>query len=156
MGGVKAEVQPLVGGDLKALGDPQIVRLHPQEARHQRPVRAVALAGIGKGAVEADVRPRHFRPQQGPGHAADPHRPRCVGAGGPHHHRTQNIKNVQHICVPPGDPKLLSAYHILPVSARSFPGKVDLSPAVLYTGSRKERDRHVLFAGAQSADHDHL
>ncbi|CAN4010084.1 2,3,4,5-tetrahydropyridine-2,6-dicarboxylate N-acetyltransferase, partial [Dysosmobacter welbionis] len=94
-GRVEVEFQPLVGGDLKALRNAQIVRLHPQEARHQRPVRAVASAGIGKGAVEADVRPRHFRPQQGPGHAADPHRPRCMGAGGAHHHRAQNIKDVQ-------------------------------------------------------------
>lgn len=63
-GRVEVEFQPLVGGDLKALRNAQIVRLHPQEARHQRPVRAVASAGIGKGAVEADVRPRHFRPSR--------------------------------------------------------------------------------------------
>ncbi len=101
---VEVEIQPSRWRRFKALRDAQIVRLHPQQSRHQRPVRAVAPAGIRKGAVEADVRPRHFRPQQRPGHAADPHRPRCMGAGGAHHHRAQNIKDVQHIRVPPGDP----------------------------------------------------
>ena len=90
------ESQPLVVRNGKAVRDTQVVGLQAQQARHQGPVRTVALAGLGEGAVEADLRPHRLCSQQRPGHAADPHRPGRMGAGGPHHHRAENVKNIQH------------------------------------------------------------
>ena len=63
-------------------------------------VRTVALPGFRKGPKQADPGLHRRIAQQHPGHPADADRARRVGAGRPHHHRSQNIKNVQH-CAPP-------------------------------------------------------
>ena len=142
MGRVKTELQSAVLGDQKALGDPQVVRPHPQKARHQRPVRAVALAGLGKGPVEADVRTEHLLPQQCPGHAADPHGTRRMRAGGAHHDRSQDVKDIQHIRVPPGRSKIFISVPYLLRFRKEF--SVDLSARLPYTGVRKMSERSVV------------
>ena len=73
-----------------------IVRLHAQQTAHQRTVRAVAGARLGKGAVEVDGSLDRRRTQQCAGHGADLGGAGGVGAGGTDHHRTQYFKDIQH------------------------------------------------------------
>ena len=54
----------------------------------------VALAGGGEGAVEQKLRPYRLLAQQGAGHPADADRTGGVGAGGAHHHGTQDVEQV--------------------------------------------------------------
>ena len=97
---VDGELQPTLFSLLVGVGDAEIVGLHAQKARHQRPVGAVAGAGFGKGTVQMDLGLHRLVAQQGAGHAADAGRSRRMGAGRAHHHRSQNIKNIQHVIVP--------------------------------------------------------
>ena len=48
---VNRKGQPFLRRHGEALRDAKIVGPHSQKARHQRAVRAVALSGLGKGAV---------------------------------------------------------------------------------------------------------
>ena len=50
------ERQPLLRRDGKAARNAQIVRLHTEQARDQRAVRAVAMTGQGEAAVQRNVR----------------------------------------------------------------------------------------------------
>ena len=84
---------------LKGKGNAQVVGLHAQQPRHQSAVRAVAGAGLGKGAMQMDPGLHRLVAQQRPGHAADADRSRRVGTGRAHHHRAQNIENIQHVIV---------------------------------------------------------
>ena len=94
---VDAELQPLLRGDLKAAGNVQIVRPHAEKPRHQGPVGAVTLAGLRERAVKGDVRLHRLAAQQSPCHVSDADGSRRVGAGGTHHHRPQNVENIQHV-----------------------------------------------------------
>ena len=98
--GVDGELQPTLFSLLVGVGYAEIVGLHAQKTGHQGPVRAVTGAGLGKGAVQMDLGLHRLVAQQRPGHAADADRSRRVGAGRAHHHRAQNIKNIQHVIVP--------------------------------------------------------
>lgn len=98
--GAEGEGQPPLPGQTEAVWDPAVGRGEAQQPGHQGLVGAVALSGGGKGAVEQQLGPDGLLPQQSPGHAADAHRPRRVGAGGPHHDGTQDVEQV-HRCVPP-------------------------------------------------------
>ena len=84
---IHGEVQTRLLRLLKGEGDPHIVGVHAQQTRHQRPIGAVAGAGLGKGAVEVDLGLHRLTAQQCTGHLADAGRSGGVGAGGTHHHR---------------------------------------------------------------------
>ena len=60
-------------------------------------VRAVARAGIGKGAVEIQLRAPHLLAQQLSGHQSDAHGTGGVGAGGAYHNRADQVKNIHRI-----------------------------------------------------------
>ena len=75
-------------------GNPQVIRLHPQQSSYQSPVGAVAGAGLGKGAVEMNGRLHRRLPQKAPGHEANADGPCRVRTGRPNHNRPQNIKQV--------------------------------------------------------------
>ena len=49
---LKRERQPLLRRDCKAARDAQIIRLHAEQARDQRAVRAVTVTGQGEAAVQ--------------------------------------------------------------------------------------------------------
>ena len=83
-------------GQLEAVGDVQVVGSETQEPGDEGLVGAVAHAGLGEGAVEMHRRLHRLVPQQGPGHAADAHRPGGVGAGGTYHDGPHDIKDVDH------------------------------------------------------------
>ena len=72
----KGEVQAPFPGQRKAVGDVQVVRLHPQKTCYQGPVRAVPSSGFGKGAVEQQLGLHRLIAQKGTGDVADPH---CTG-----------------------------------------------------------------------------
>ena len=93
---IKGELEAPVRRDVEAQGNVQVVRGHAQQPRDEGLVRAVAHAGGGEGAVEMQGRLHRLVPQQGPGHAADAHRPGGVGAGGAYHDGTHDVKYVNH------------------------------------------------------------
>ena len=74
----------------------QIVRLHAEQSRKQRAVRAVADAGLGKGTVQADVCARHLFAEQRSAHVADARRACCMRTGRADHHRPHHIENIDH------------------------------------------------------------
>ena len=74
-------------GQREAVGQAGVVWAEAQQTRHQRPIGAVAGAGLGKGAVEVDLGLHRLTAQQCTGHLADAGRSGGVGAGGTHHHR---------------------------------------------------------------------
>ena len=94
---VDGELQPTLFSLLVGVGYAEIVGLHAQKTGHQGSVGAVTGAGLGKGAVQMDLGLHRLVAQQRPGHAADADRSRRVGTGRAHHHRAQNIKNIQHM-----------------------------------------------------------
>ena len=77
------------------MADPAVVGVHAHNAADQGLVGAVALVGLGKGAVEQDLCLYSRSAQQSPCDPADPGSACGVGAGGADHHRAQNIKYVQ-------------------------------------------------------------
>ena len=89
---LKRERQPLLRRGGKAIGNAQVIRLHPEQTRDQRAVRAVAAAGQGKAAVQRDVRVHRPIAEQLARRQTDAHRARRVTAGRADHHRTENVK----------------------------------------------------------------
>ena len=86
------ERQPLLRRDGKAARNAQIVRLHTEQARDQRAVRAVAMTGQGEAAVQRNVRVHRPVAEQFAGRQADAHSPGRVAAGRADHDRPENIK----------------------------------------------------------------
>ena len=86
-GFLKGKLQSPLFCQVKAVGDLHIIRFQAQQARDQSLVGAVALAGLGKGAVQSDLCPHRLAVQQRPGHAADAHRPSRMRTGRPYRHR---------------------------------------------------------------------
>ena len=89
---LKRERQPLLRRDGKAVRNTQIVRLHAEQARDQRAVRAVAVTGQGEAAVQRNVRVHRLIAEQLAGRQADAHGPGRVAAGRADHDRPKNIK----------------------------------------------------------------
>lgn len=80
---IHGEVQTRLLRLLKGEGDPHIVGVHAQQTRHQRPIGAVAGAGLGKGAVEVDLGLHRLTAQQCTGHLADAAAPAVWELEGP-------------------------------------------------------------------------
>ena len=91
---VERIAQPRARRLLEGRRDAQVIRLHAQQPRDERAVRAVAAPRLGKRAVEVDFCLRDRLAEQCPRHRADAGRARCVGAGRADHHRPENVKNV--------------------------------------------------------------
>ena len=89
---VDAELHPPLRGQRKAVRQAGVVRAQTQQPRHQCAVGAVALAGGGKAAVQADVCLRRNLAQKLLCGIADLCRTGGVAGGGSDHHRAQNIK----------------------------------------------------------------
>ena len=87
-----AELHPLLRRQCKAVRQAGVVRAQAQQPRHQGAVGAVALAGGGKAAVQADVCLRRNLAQKLLCGIADLCRTGGVAGGGSDHHRAQNIK----------------------------------------------------------------
>ena len=83
----------------KAVRQAGIIRAQAQQARHQRPVGAVALAGGGKAAVQADVRLCRHLAQQLLGRVGDPRGTGGMAGGRPDHHRAQNVEKSHDIYI---------------------------------------------------------
>ena len=89
---VDAELHSLLRGQRKTVRQAGVVRAQAQQPRHQRAVGAVAFAGGGKAAVQADVCLRRNLAQKLLGSIADLCRTGGVTGGRPDHHRAKNIK----------------------------------------------------------------
>ena len=89
---LKCERQPLLRRDGEAFRDAQVVRLHAEQARNQRAVRAVAVAGQGKAAVQRDVGMHRPVAEQLARRQANAHSAGRVTAGRADHHGPENIK----------------------------------------------------------------
>lgn len=89
---LKHKRQPLLCRDGKAARDAQIVRLHAEQARDQRAVRAVTVTGQGEAAMQRDVRVHGLVAEQLAGRQADAHGSGRVTAGRADHDRPENIK----------------------------------------------------------------
>ena len=89
---VDAELHPLLRGQRKAVRQTGVVRAQTQQPRHQCTVGAVALAGGGKAAVQADLCLRRNLAQKLLCGITDLCRTGGVAGGRPDHHRAQNIK----------------------------------------------------------------
>ena len=85
-------------GQAQAVADARVVRPKTQDARHQRPVGAVAAEGLCKAAGKPNLGAHCALAQDIDGHPPNAHRARRVAAGGPDHHRADNIKNVHVRC----------------------------------------------------------
>ena len=92
--GAKGVLQSPLRRQRKAVGHLRVIGEQAQQAGHQGLRRTVALPRGGKGAVEQNFRFGRLLPQQGPGQLPDPNRPRRVGAGGAHHHRAEDVKQI--------------------------------------------------------------
>ena len=62
-------------GDVQGVTDGAAIRRVAHETSHQRAVRAMAFAGLRKGAVKRDLRRFQRLPQDVASHLADPRRP---------------------------------------------------------------------------------
>ena len=89
---LKCERQPLLRRDGETFRDTQVVRLHTEQARNQRAVRAVAMAGQGKAAVQQDVGMHRPVAEQLARRQANAHSAGRVTAGRADHHGPENIK----------------------------------------------------------------
>ena len=76
----------------KLSGRRGVIRAQAQKPRHEGAVRAVALAGGGKAAVETDISLDRQVAQKLLGRVADPGGTRCMAGRGADHHRPENVK----------------------------------------------------------------
>ena len=72
----KGIFQPCLVRLLKGIGYAKVRRAHAQKACQQRPVGAVAVASVRKGAMQQYIRTDNLFPKEGTSHAAYAHRPR--------------------------------------------------------------------------------
>ena len=79
---------------LIGIADAQIVRGKPQQPGNDSLIGAVALARLGKGAVEGDLSRADLVAQDAAGHIAQPGSPGGVGTGRPDHPGADDIKKL--------------------------------------------------------------
>ncbi len=79
-------------GIAEAVRNSLVVNGKSQQPCHQSLVGSMALAGGQKGAVEEDVGLPHGGAQQLSGDNSDFHSSCGMGAGGSHHHGTDNVE----------------------------------------------------------------
>ena len=86
------ELHALLLGQRKAIRQTGVVRAEAQQTGHQGAVGAVAFAGGGKAAIQADVGLHREVTQKLLGRISDLGCTRRVAGGGADHHRSQNVK----------------------------------------------------------------